>query len=287
MLDARLSTAFLAGLIAAINPCGFVLLPTYLMYFLGLTGRPGSQRSTLRRALLVSAALSTGFLAVFLVVGTISRLFTSWINENAKYVSLVVGIALVILGIAMLFGYRLPLTTPKLDAGGDDRTVWSMFVFGIAYAVASIGCTIGPFTAVVLGTITTDGFGKGLTAIGMYALAMSLVVTGLTVSLALAQGWMLRFLRSGMRYVEIASASLMVLAGLYLTWYWYNDIRQNYSDDVTGQVVGWQSDLENWVRDNQTAVVVVLAVAVLGAITYVVATRHRGDGSAPSEPFTG
>ena len=64
----------------------------------------------------------------------------------------------------MLFGYRLPFTTPKLDVGERDRTVRSMFVFGIAYAVASIGCTIARFTAVVLGSFSTDGLGTGIAA---------------------------------------------------------------------------------------------------------------------------
>jgi cytochrome c-type biogenesis protein len=273
--DARLTTSFAAGLLAAINPCGFVLLPTYLLYFLGIQGRPGSQRAHVSRALVVSAALSAGFLSVFLVVGSISRLFTNWINANAKYAALVIGVALVILGIAMLFGYRLPFTTPTLDTGSKDRTVWSMFVFGIAYAVASIGCTIGPFTATVLGTITTDGFGKGLIAIALYALAMSLVVTGLTVSLALAQSGVLRVLRGSMKYVETASAMVMVLAGLYLAWYWFNDIRQNYDDDVTGQVVGWQESAARWVDANQSLVVALSVGVITVAVAVVLATRDR------------
>jgi cytochrome c-type biogenesis protein len=62
----RLWLSFGAGLLAAVNPCGFVLLPTYLMYFLGVSGRPGTQRSTVRRALLVSAALSAGFMTIFI-----------------------------------------------------------------------------------------------------------------------------------------------------------------------------------------------------------------------------
>ena len=30
-----MTLSFLRGLVAAVNPCGFVLLPTYLMFFLG------------------------------------------------------------------------------------------------------------------------------------------------------------------------------------------------------------------------------------------------------------
>ena len=65
--------SFLRGLVAAVNPCGFILLPTYLMYFLGMQGQaPGSQRATIRRALLVSGSLSAGFMSVFVVAGPFS-----------------------------------------------------------------------------------------------------------------------------------------------------------------------------------------------------------------------
>ncbi|MFM7125739.1 MAG: cytochrome c biogenesis CcdA family protein [Actinomycetota bacterium] len=279
----RLWLSFGSGLLAAVNPCGFVLLPTYLMYFLGVTGRPGTQEASVRRALLVSGALSAGFMSVFVVVGGITRLFTDWINQNAKYVALIIGFALIALGIAMLFGYRLPFTTPKLDAGQRDRTVVSMFVFGIAYAVASIGCTLGPFSATVLGTIDTEGFGQGLIAIALYGVAMSLLVTTLTVSLALAQGWLLRVLRSGMKYVEIGSAVVMILSGLYLMWYWYNDIRENYSDSVTGRVLTWQERTQQWIDDYRGLLAVMFSIVVVVAIAYTV-TAHRRQNRALSDP---
>jgi cytochrome c biogenesis protein CcdA len=271
----RLWLSFGSGLLAAVNPCGFVLLPTYLMYFLGVTGRPGTQQASVKRALLVSSALSAGFMSVFVLVGGITRLFTDWINQNAKYVALLIGVALIFLGIAMLFGYRLPFTTPKLDPGQRDRTVFSMFVFGIAYAVASIGCTIGPFSATVLGTIDTEGFGQGILAIGLYGIAMSLLVTTLTVSLALAQGGLLKVLRSGMKYVEVASAVVMILSGMFLAWYWLNDIRRNYSDGVTGNVLTWQERTQQWIDSNRTVLAVAFSIVVLTAITYTVLARRR------------
>ena len=271
----RLWLSFGSGLLAAVNPCGFVLLPTYLMYFLGVSGRPGTQRTTVRRALLVSAALSAGFMTIFIIVGGVSRLFTDWLNQNAKYVSLLIGVALVILGIAMLFGYRLPFSTPKLETGKRDQTVASMYVFGLAYAIASIGCTIGPFSATVLGTIDTDGFFQGIIAIILYGLAMSLLITTLTVTLALAQGGLLKSLRIGMTYVEIASAVIMILSGLYLTWYWFNDIRDKYDDDFTGQVLNWQERIAQIIDDNRLVLAIVFAVIVGVALTYTFVSRRR------------
>jgi len=271
----RLWLSFGSGLLAAVNPCGFVLLPTYLMYFLGVSGRPGTQRATVRRALLVSTALSVGFMTVFVIVGGISRLFTDWLNQNAKYVALLIGIALVILGIAMLFGYRLPFSTPKLETGKRDQTVVSMYVFGLAYAIASIGCTLGPFSATVLGTIDTDGFFQGVIAVVLYGVAMSLLITTLTVTLALAQGGLLKSLRTGMKYVEIASAIVMILSGLYLAWYWFNDIRDKYDDNLTGRVLNWQERIAQYIDDNRLVLAIVFAVIVGIALTSTFASRRR------------
>ena len=271
----RLWLSFGSGLLAAVNPCGFVLLPTYLMYFLGVSGRPGTQRATVRRALLVSAALSTGFMTVFVIVGGISRLFTDWLNQNAKYVALLIGIALVILGIAMLFGYRLPFSTPKLETGNRDQTIMSMYIFGLAYAIASIGCTLGPFSATVLGTIDTDGFFQGIIAVVLYGAAMSLLITTLTVTLALAQGGLLKSLRTWMKYVEIASAIVMILSGLYLTWYWFNDIRDKYDDNLTGRVLNWQERIAQYIDDNRLVLAIIFAVIVSLALTYTVVSRRR------------
>jgi len=271
----RLWLSFGSGLLAAVNPCEFVLLPTYLMYFLGVSGRPGTPRSTVRRALLVSAALSAGFMTIFVIVGGISRLFTDWLNQNAKYVALLIGIALVLLGIAMLFGYRLPFSTPKLDTGKRDQTVVSMYVFGLAYAVASIGCTLGPFSATVLGTIDTDGFFQGIIAVILYGTAMSLLITTLTVTLALAQGGLLKSLRTGMKYVEIASAIVMILSGLYLTWYWFNDIRDNYDDNLTGRVLSWQERVAQFLDDNRLVLAIIFTVVVGIALSYTLVSRRR------------
>ncbi|MFM8529214.1 MAG: cytochrome c biogenesis CcdA family protein [Ilumatobacteraceae bacterium] len=276
-MNDRLWLSFGSGLLAAVNPCGFVLLPTYLIYFLGIGRAADSQRASMRRALVVGAALSTGFMSVFLVVGVITRLFTDYINQNAKYVALLIGVALFAAGVAMLAGWRIPFTTPKLDIGQRDRTTASMFVFGVAYAIASIGCTLGPFTATVLGTITTEGFAVGLVAIALYGIAMSLLVIGLTVTIALSRSGFLRFLRNGMRHVERVSAAIMMVSGLYLAWYWLNDIRENYDDDITGSVLDWQERIARTIDDNRTLLAVVLTTVVITAIVFSRSRRATED----------
>lgn len=261
--------SFLRGLVAAVNPCGFILLPTYLMYFLGMQGAaPGTQRATIRRALVVSGALSAGFMSVFLVAGLISYHFTSWINQNAKYATVVIAVGLITLGVAMLMGYKLPIATPRIDAGGRTRGLGSMFVFGIAYAVASIGCTIGLFLATLFAT-RRDGFAAGVANVAAYGLGMALLVTALTVALAVANTGLLKILRSGMRHVETIAAVFVILSGLYLLYYfWVVDVNESI-DPITSRVERFQNWVLQQLSGNWEVVAVVLAAVVASAIAFV------------------
>ena len=279
-LEGFFAYSFTLGIFAAINPCGFVMLPTYLMYFLGLEGsRPGSQRASLQRALVVSAATSAGFVAVFVVVGTISRLFTSVIEQNAKYAGLAIGVGLIVLGCFMLAGWKPPFSMPQISAGAArSQTVASMFGFGVAYAVASIGCTIGPLVSVVFGTFPTRGFASGVVAIAVYGLGMALIVTALTVTLAFASGGLLRVLRSAMQHMDRVAALFIMATGFYLTWYWWASISgRTGTDGLTSRVEGWQADVVDVLgRAGVWTLAVVFAVPVVAAIAVVALGRRRG-----------
>jgi cytochrome c-type biogenesis protein len=278
-----MSLSFIRGLVAAVNPCGFILLPTYLMFFLGLEGaRPGTQRATLRRALLVSAALSAGFLLVFLIAGVVSYNFTSWIDENSKYVNAVIGPALIVLGIAMLFGYKLPFVTPAIRTGDTpERTVRAMFVFGVAYAVASIGCTIGLFIATVFNSSARDGVVAGVGNVVAYGAGMALLVSALTVALAFANTGLLKFLRSGLQHIDRIAAVFVIISGMYLLWYFYwVDVRE-VGDPVTDWAFARQARATAFLNDHWQVVGLVLVLVVGAAVAYVSLRSAHDD---PSEP---
>ena len=267
-----MSLSFIRGMVAAVNPCGFILLPTYLMYVLGLQGAmPGTQRATMRRAVIVSGAVSAGFLSVFLVAGVISYNFTSWINENAKYATGAIGVALLVLGAAMLVGYKLPFMTPRLDAGGSGgpkQTVSAMFVYGIAYAVASIGCTIGLFIATVFSTTRRDGLASGVGNMLAYGAGMALLVSALTIALASANTGLLKLLRGSLQYVDRIAAFFVLLSGFYLLWYFYwVDVREE-GDPITDWALERQAQATVFLTDHWQVVGLVMVAVVGGAMVY-------------------
>jgi cytochrome c biogenesis protein CcdA len=273
-LEGNFAYSFMLGVLAAVNPCGFVLLPAYLLYFLGIDSN--NQQAPVRRALVVSAAVSSGFLLVFIIIGTISRLFTQWIELNAKYAGLLIGLALVVMGFAMLAGWKPSFITPTI-AGQRDRSLRAMFVFGIAYAVASIGCTIGFLTTAIFGSIGVHGFASGVISIVLYGAGMALLVSTLTVTLAVAKGGLLRVLRNGLRYMDKLAAGFIVLTGLYLSWYWYVAISERTSaGNVTSNVENWQSDVASFLQRQGSWRLAFVFAGVIGLAT-VVAKRARNN----------
>ena len=278
-----LGLAFLRGMVASINPCGFVLLPTYLLFFLGVQAaeQAGDQRASVRRALVVGSAVSAGFVAVFLVVGVVTETIDSWLLSNAKYATVVIGAGFVILGVAMLAGYRPRFATPHLDAGGRTRSVGSMFVYGIAYAVASLGCTMPLFLTTVFGTGRREGFAAGVANAVFYGLGMGLVVVALTVSLAGANHLLLGALRSAMRYVDLIAAAFLVLSGIYLLYYFAVVDVGGDTSSITDSVQRFQTRVSTTLAGRWELIAVVLA-AVVGAALVFVARRPR-----PAHPTSG
>lgn len=279
VIEGNFAYSFMLGMLAAVNPCGFVLLPAYLLYFLGIDGGPQHlSRAPLQRALRVSASVSAGFLLVFLVVGTISRLFTQWIELRAKYAGFVIGLILIVLGIAMLLGWK-PSFTTSMPGAKRDHSTRAMFVFGIGYAIASIGCTIGLLTTAILGSIGTNGFVSGVISITMYGLGMSLLVTALTVTLAAAKTGVARVLKRSLRYIDKVAAVFISLTGMYLTWYWYGAISERGSlGTVVSRVENWQNSVSLWLQ-RQGASRLALICAVVIALAYIAIFLARFTGS--------
>lgn len=269
-LEGDFAYSFILGVLAAVNPCGFILLPTYLLYYLGteLNREQESPSATLRRGLSVGIAVSSGFIGLFLIVGVISRAFTTVIRDNAQYAALVIGIALVAMGIAMFRGWKPPISQPNMTMT-KQRTWRNMFLFGIAYAVASIGCTIGLLVSVILGSVGRHGFVSGVLSIALYGLGMGLLVTSLTVALAFARFGFVSNLKKSFPLFDKISATAVLLTGLYLAWYWFGAITNRGSDGVIGRVEKLQTNVATFLQNTGAYVLATIFIAVIATAVVI------------------
>ena len=291
MIDAPLALAFTAGMVATVNPCGFAMLPAYLSFFLGLDGgeADADRRAGVARGLAVGAVVTLGFVAVFSVIGALISHLSVAVDEWFPWMTMVVGVGVLALGIALLGGFELRLGLPHLERGGRERTLPSMFVFGVSYAVASLSCTLPVFLTVVAGTFSRSNAVSGIAMYVFFALGMGLVLTVLTLALALARQSLVHRLRSTLPVINRVSGFLLVGAGAYFTWYGVYELRIRddplTEDGPVGTVTGWSADISNWIQGiGAERLGLGLGIVVCLALLYVLARPQDPTPEDTSQP---
>jgi cytochrome c biogenesis protein CcdA len=277
-----------AGLVAAVNPCGFALLPAYLTFLLagedGAVGRSGA----VGRALTLSAAMTLGFVAVFGGFGLLAAPAADAVAQRLPWVTVVIGLLLVAVGGWLLAGRSLPALVPGFTRGPEiTRRFGSMVLFGAAYAVASLGCTIGPFLAVV----ATAGLGGGspLAGVGLfltYAAGMALLVGTVAVAVALARASFVQRLRRSAPALARVGAGVLVLAGAYVAWYGWYELRVfaggGTGDPAVAAAGSLQAAIESGVRALGPAWLAAILATLIVAGTAVWWLRRRRVGHPPA-----
>jgi cytochrome c biogenesis protein CcdA len=291
-MNANLALAFSAGMVATVNPCGFAMLPAYLSYFLGLEGESATTapdgtvvppRAPVTRALAVSAAVTAGFLVVFGIMGFAWSSVSGLVGTRLPYFTLVVGVALVGLGIAMLRGFEPIITLPKLELDSNRRELGSMFLFGISYAVASLSCTIPIFIGIVSTTLERESFAAGLATFLAYGLGMGMTLAILTIGVALARSGIVTTFRRVLPYVNRISGGFLIVAGAFVAYYAWVEI-QELNSGQSSRVVDFsrdlQSSMQRWVESVGGARLALGAAIVIGAAVAItlVARSGKDDG---------
>ena len=219
-----LGYAFGAGMVATVNPCGVLLLPSLVAYYLGrgeaaeLSGR---QRAG--KALLLGLMATLGFVAIFAVVGLIIGAGGRALAGAFPIGGLAVGVILTVLGAWLALsgrGFGILAASRAMGQVELRDDLRSLFLFGVAYAVTSLACTLPIFLVVAASALAAGG---PLAAAGQfvsYALGMGTVLTAVILAAAFFQQAVARSVRGLVPYVHRLAASFLLGAGIFVVNYW-------------------------------------------------------------------
>jgi cytochrome c-type biogenesis protein len=221
--------AFVAGMVAAVNPCGFAMLPAYLGIYLGSaeerTRKGGAFSGTMTRALIVSAMVTFGFIILFGIAGILLSIATSTIAQYLPWMGLIIGAVLIIAAGLMLSGKVLysalgEQVADRLGGSARQSGMRGYLAYGVGYGAASLSCTMPIFMAVVGSTLAVSGIVPAMAQFVLYALGMGFVITILTISTAIFKSALVANIRGITRYVQPISSVLLLVAGAYIVYYW-------------------------------------------------------------------
>lgn len=216
--------AFGAGMVAAVNPCGFALLPAYLGLYLGAGEIPGGW-TAIPRALVVSGVVTLSFVFLFGTVGLVLSAATSAVAVYFPWAGLVIGVLLVLAAGRMLAGRPIygSLGNRLADRMGTPARrggLWGYAAYGLAYGLASLGCTLPIFLTVVGSALVVHGFLAGLLEFLLYGLGMGFLLAILTIAAAGFKRGALAPVRAFTRYANPASSVMLLMTGAYVVYYW-------------------------------------------------------------------
>lgn len=286
LLPAALSYAFTLGLVAAVNPCGFPLLPAYLALFSdGPHGRSGEKMA---RGLLSGAGVTFGFVAVFGGLGALLEAGMGLASGWLPWPMAAAGAAMVALGILTLCGRPVYLSLPVPRVAAGSRTFAATVVFGMAYAVGSLSCSLPLFLAAVGSSFTRLGFLAGMACYLAYALGMGLFVTAAALATAALGSGALRLFRRVGAILPVLSGSVLVLSGAYLAYYWLAELADPGGSIADGPALravgGAQSAITAFLSSHLILAGSVLMLAVLAGFAVVVWKNWTGTGEADRAP---
>jgi cytochrome c-type biogenesis protein len=224
-----LGYAFVAGMVASVNPCGFVLLPAYLGYYLGDDGGARGGRGRTGRALAVSATVTASFGLLFGLAGILAGLAASALASSLPWIGTAVGVGLILLAGMLASGRELtaslaPRVAHHLGTATRNRSLGGYAAYGTAYGLASLGCTLPVFLGVVGTSLQLHGLADAVGQFVLFGIGMGAVLAALTLATAWFGDGLLRRAQAVRRHVGWVSAVLLWLAGAYIVYYWLTAI---------------------------------------------------------------
>ena len=276
-----LGLAFGAGLIAAVNPCGFAMLPGYLS--LVVQADAGSGRAV-GRALTATAAMTLGVVAVFAAFGALTTSLASTVQRYVPFATVLIGITLALLGGWLLLGRALSLPVHAGSRWAPTARIGSMLGYGLGFALASLSCTVGPFLAVTASAARAPSARDTVLVYLAYAGGFAVIVGALAVSTALTSSALQRRIRRILPYVNRISGGLLLVVGLYVCYYGVYEIRLFHAgaapaDPVVGAAGRFQGAIAGWVYEHGGWPWLVLLLAVLSVAAAGVGLSRRAGRS--------
>ncbi len=295
-----ITLALAAGGLSTVNPCGFAMLPAYLSFYVGADeDQLPTASSRTAQGLVTGLRVTAGFLLVFGIVGLPITYGATQIVRAIPWAGIALGLILLGVGVATLLGRKISVTIANPVRPGQTRQPKTVFAFGVGYGIASLGCTLPVFLAVVGASLATQGPGSALAVLAAYGLGMAIMLILFSTGAALVRDGLVRTMRKMLPYMHRITGTMLTVAGLYLTYYWgrvkFGSAATLGDDPIVGFVGDFTAAIERFAAGNGRPImfaaglglVAILAVSAwkrLDKTTRTVSALSIPRGTLPTQP---
>jgi cytochrome c biogenesis protein CcdA len=223
----------LFGLVAGAGsffaPCAISLFPAYIAYYATTTTNSGHPSGlTLPRATMAGLACALGALQFFGAIGIALSVLGAAVGRFLIRAKPFLAAAIILAGLALLTNWRwdVPFLGRLLGhanvPGNSPRGILrGTFVYGFVYALASTGCTLPVYMAVVIFPFLEGHPLAGLVTLGGFGIRMGLFMLVTTALVGLSHQSLLRRIQAAAPWIKKGSGLVLIGAGAYLGYYYW------------------------------------------------------------------
>jgi cytochrome c biogenesis protein CcdA len=175
-------------------------------------------RTSFKRTVTGGVACSLGLVTVFSVIGIGVALVGSVITQYIPLLELVAGSLAIIMGISLLTEIKFP-SIFTITRAPNQKGLLGIFLYGIAYGLATLGCSAPIFFSTLFYAITAGGLIAGIVTFLVYAAGMGLPIILTTILLAKTKDYLLNRIIRAMPWFQKISSLLLIVIGIYLIMY--------------------------------------------------------------------
>lgn len=219
-----ITLSIIFGTAAFFSPCSFTVLPAYVSHY--LTGdkqhsKQASQTGNIAKGFYFGLIAALGIITINIIVGLIIAVLGSaapFAKDPRQDIPLILGVRIVAgliiayLGLMTVLGKHLEIPVlPNLI--GRLSFGKSIFLYGMLYNGAAIGCTGPILLGLILYALTSGSFASALAAFIIFALTMGILMIILTTLTAIFKNTVAHKLAPLTPTIQKIAGFVMIFAG--------------------------------------------------------------------------
>ena len=223
--------SFIAGVLAAINPCGIVMLPAYLSLYVYSNSEENDITTSkkIRNSLNIILFVGVGFVALFSLSAVIVSLSSELIGDLIPFLSILLSMLILYFGIGELKGEQIfssKISSLSSKIGNPKNTNPIGFIlFGVSYGLASVGCALPIFISVVTKSINAQSNQRIFLDFISYSLGMLSVIAILTAATFISINSTKKLNTFFRKWSYLVFGIFLTFAGIFMLSYWIYDLR--------------------------------------------------------------
>lgn len=200
---------FIEGLISFISPCMLPMLPIYVSYFAGNTGKK-------QNVIIRSLFFVLGFTVVFVILGVFAGTVGFFLSRYQTVFNAVCGVLVILFGLSYL--EIIPLNFLKGVKGNVNITgAFSSFLFGMIFSVSLTPC-VGAFlgSALMQASSSANSF-EGALLLVFYSLGLGIPFVLSSILLDSLSG-VFGFIKRNYKIINTVSGVFLIFVGVLMAF---------------------------------------------------------------------